>query len=242
MATLVHTGTQSTAAAASSLTTNSPSAAGGNTLVLEVSWALAAGTSATPGTPAGWTKIYAPLSSTSGSDGAAGYALYTKVAAGGVESPVFASPDASSNLYAHGLITEWSGMGAHDTQDSSATVTDNTGGASTGVTVPNTGTLTSANSTIFTGLAMLAGSGLANAAFALSGGTWTADVTDNDTSASVGSLLAHKVVSANTALGAIYTWTSDSTILCFQAAVVVFSDSGGGGGTVIPGRRHYVLP
>lgn len=227
MATRVAAGTQSHCTGASSLTTSSPSATAGNKLILQVSWVLSTGGSATPGTISGWTKDYGPVSSFNGTNGSAGYAHYSKTAAGGVESPVFNSPDASSNLYANAIITEWSGMGAHDTNDSTATITNNTGGTSSGTTVPNTGTLANANSTVFTGLGFLSSVGLSNANFAFSGGGWTTEAIDNDTGASAGSLMGSKTVSANTALGAVYTWSNtDATILCFQAAVVVYSDSG----------------
>jgi hypothetical protein len=234
MATLVNTGSQAQATGSSSLTINSPSATAGNTLVLIVSWILSSGNAATPSAPSGWTAALAPASSGQGGGmGAAGVAVFYKTAAGGTESPSFSSPDGSGNMYANAIITEWSGMGSHDTNDSSSIVTNNTGGASTGTTVPNSGTLAAANSTVFTALAMLCGTGLANANFAVTSG-YTSEATDNNTSSSAGTLIAHKTVSSNVAINAVYTWTSDVTILSFQAACVVFSDSGGGSFPPVP--------
>jgi hypothetical protein len=231
MATLINTGSQSSVAAGASLTTNSPSATAGNALILQIAW-LNANTASTtaPGNITGWTKIYGPTAAkNAGQNVVCGFALYTKTAAGGVESPVFPDPEGGTvDLYAHGIITEWSGMGAHDTQDASASSTNNSAASTTGATIPNTGTLTQANNTVFTGVAIAATTGLANAAIAFSGGSWTTEFADQDTTASVGTLTGHKTVSANTALGAVYTWTSDASMLCYQGAVIVFSDAGGG--------------
>ena len=233
MATLIHTGTQAQVTGASSITTNSPSASAGNTLVLCISWVLGSdpGSAQTLTAPTGWTAAVNPASAENAGGGPAGVACFYKIAAGGVESPVINTPTGSGNFYANAIITEWSGMGSHDTADSSAITTNNSAASTTGATVPNTGTLANTNSTVFTMAALLAGTGLANASIALSGGTWTTEASDQNTQTSVGTLIAHKTVSSNAALGAVYTWTSDSTLLCYQAIVVVFSDSGGGGGS-----------
>lgn len=238
MAIPVNTGTQAQVTGANSITTNSPSATLGNTLVLEISWVTSndPGSAQTLTAPAGWAAPHNPPSAYNAGNGPAGYAVFSKTAAGGVESPVVNTPAGSGNFYANAIITEWSGMGTHDTADSSAIITDSVGGASAGTTVPNTGTLANANSTVFTGIAMLCSSGLANQNFQFSGGGWTTDATDNNTATSVGTLLGHKVVSATTAVGAVITWTSDAGegVLCFQAAVVVFSDVGGGSFPPVP--------
>lgn len=227
MATLVNTGTQAQTTAANSITTNSPSASAGNKLVLCISWVLGndPGVAQTLTAPSGWTGDHNVASAENVGSGVAGFAVFSKTAAGGVESPVINTPSGASNFYADAIITEWSGMGAHDTNDASALITNNTGGASTGTTVPNTGTLAAANNTVFSGLAMLSGTGLANANFAFSGGGWTTELNDGNTNSSVGAIIGHKTVSSNTALGAVFTWTNDASILAFQAAVVVFNDS-----------------
>lgn len=232
MATKVATGTAATCSNAASLTVNSPSASAGNKLVLQIAWIdTFAASAVAPTAPTGWSTAYGPSSAYNGD--AVGYSVFYKTAAGGVESPVFNAPNGSGvQLYAKGIITEWSSMGSHDTADSSATTTNNSAASTTGVTVSNTGTLANANSTVFTGVAILSGAGLANAGIAFSGGSWTTETSEQDTSSSVGMLVGDKVVSANTALGATYTWTSDSTMVAYQAAVVVFSDSGGGGSSI----------
>lgn len=223
MATLVSTGTVASAnGSTSSVSVSSASATSGNKLVLEVSWGD--GGTATRnvlGTPTGWTADFAPLSF--GNVVSGGYAVFSKTAAGGIEAASISAPS-GLGLFAFARITEWSGMGAHDTADASAITTNNTGGASTGVTVPNTGTLTKANSTVFTGLALFSVSGLTNEGVAFSGGSWTAGMA-NQNEANVVTLTGLKTVSANTALNAVYTWTSDSGIVGYQAAVVVYSDS-----------------
>lgn len=238
MATLVNTGTQAQVTGASSITTNSPSAAGGNKLVLCISWVLGSdpGSAQTLTAPAGWTAAVNPTSAENTGGGPAGVAVFFKTAAGDVESPVINTPTGSSNFFANAIITEWSGMGSHDTADSSAISTNNTAASTTGVTVPNTGTLANANSTVFTLVAILCSSGMAAANIAFSGGGWTTEVSDQHTDTSAGTLIGHKVVSATTALGAVYTWTTDSSMLCYQAIVVVFSDTGGGGAATIPSR------
>lgn len=237
MVTRVAIGSQSTVSGGASLTTSSPSATANNHLVLIVSWGLSVDPGSAQATPAitGWTQAQAPTSAynsvgvPSGSNKlACGVAVYHKTAAGGVESPVFNAPDGSSNLFAHGIIIEYSTTGTwsyDSTASSSAVKTDNTGGSSTGTTVPNTGTLAQSDSAVVTVLALMAGTGLSNANFAFSGGSWTTDATDNNTSTSVGTKIGDKVVSATTALGAVYTWTTDSTIVCFQAVTAVFSDT-----------------
>lgn len=228
MASLINTGTQAQVTAANSITTNSPSATAGNKLVLCIGWVLGAdaGSAQTLTAPSGWTADHNPASAENVGGGPAGWAVFSKTAAGGIESPVINTPTGSGNFYADSIITEWNGMGAHDSNDSSAIITDNAGGASSGTTVPNTGTLATANSTVFTGVAMLCGSGLANQNFAFSGGSWNTLFNDGNTNASVGTLTGYKVVSTNAALGAVYTWTNDvpEGVLCFQASVVVFSD------------------
>lgn len=231
MATLVHTGTQAQVSFGSSITVNSPSATAGNKLILEIGWFdhTVVGAAETLSAPAGWTADYNPPGFLANLPGfgncSCGYVVYSKIAAGGVESPVVSAPHAAQ-LFANAIITEWNGMGAHDTADSSSIVNNVTASATTGATVPNTGTLASANSTIFTGVTVLAGNGLNPAGIAFSGGGWTTDVSDQDTGNTIGSLFGHKTVSVNTALGAVYTWTSDVTMAAIQASVVVFSDAG----------------
>lgn len=246
MATKVNTGTQAQVTAANSITTNSPSATVGNTLVLIVGWIdtfLSAATSITA--PGGWSIAYNPTSSCNAAGAPCGFAVFYKTAAGGVESPVINEPGgAHSGFFANAIITEWSGMGSFDSAASSSSVlTNNAAASTTGGTVPNTGTLANANSTVFTGVAIESGVGLANAAIAFSGGGWTTEVSDQHTDTSVGSLFGDKVVSATTPIGAVYTWTSDSTMASFQAASMVFSDSSGGGAVLAQcGRLIYVNP
>lgn len=223
MATLVHTGTQSQATNAASITTNSPSALAGNKLILQVSWLdTNAGAPETLTAPAGWTADKNPTSFSN--SGAGGYAEFSKTAAGGVESPVVASPF-GSGMYANAIITEWSGMGAHDTADASAIITNSAAASSTGGTVANTGTLAAGSSVVFVGVSVYSGTGLANAAIAFSGGGWTTLVSDQDTSASVGTLMGYKLVASNAALGAVFTWTGDATMKAFQGGITVFSDT-----------------
>src|SRR6185369_8758478 len=126
----------------------------GNTLILQIAWLNAnSGSTATAPAISGWTLVYGPTTAkNAGANVICGFAQYSKTAAGGVESPVFTDPISNNNLFAHGMITEWSSMGSHDTQDSSATSTNNSAASTTGATIPNTGTLTSANSTVFTGV------------------------------------------------------------------------------------------
>lgn len=222
MATLVNTGTQANVAAGLLLTTNSPSASAGNGLILQIGWLDAvAGAAGTPPAPAGWSVGFAALSAFN--TNSVGYSLFYKTATGGVESPVFTVPSGST-MYAHGIITEWSGMGALDPASTGAAATNSAAASTTGVTVPNTGTLANAKSTIFTGVAIGAGAGLPNAAIAFSGGAWSTLISAQDTGASVGTLVGDKVVSSNAALGAVYTWTADATMRTYQAAVTVFSD------------------
>lgn len=234
--TRVAVGSQSTAAAATALTTSSPTASTGNLLVLEISWltsTASGGAGLTPSAPAGWSTALALLSSVSGTTGRAGYSVFYKTAAGGVESPVFDNPDSpNANLYAHGIISELpSGSTFDSTASAGANTTNNSAASTTGVTVPSTGTLAFGNSEIFTGAAIMAGTGLANAGIAFSGGSWTTDMSDQDTTASVGALQGYKAVAVTTPLNAVYTWTSDSTTLCYQAGIVVFSTSAGGAPT-----------
>lgn len=227
MATLVNTGTQATVTAANSITVNSPSASASNTLVLLVSWVDVASSSAqTLTAPAGWSVAYNPTGAFN--NHSSGFAVFYKTAAGGIESPVINEPTgANLNLYANGIITEWSGMGAFDSAASATSVdTFNTAASSTGRTVPNTGTLAASSSTVFTGASIFSGTGLANCAIAFSGGGWTQEAIDVDTTASVGTLFGHKLVATTTALGAVYTWTSDATQFTSQEAIVVFSDAG----------------
>lgn len=228
MATLVNTGTQAQVTAASSITVNSPSATAGNKLICQLAWldAVASGPLAAPSAPAGWTRDYGPSSSnTTPNTVTNGYAVYSKTAAGGIESPVFNTTGTAGQFYANAIITEWSGLGAHDTQDSTATVQSGSAASTTGVTVPNTGTLTASSGVAFTGVSISAGTGLANAGIAFSGGGWTTTVSDQNTSTSVGSLFGHKTLASNAALGAVYTWTSDSTMFSYMASVVVYGDS-----------------
>ena len=235
MATLVHTGSQSSVAGGASLSISSASAAASNTLVLQIAWLNATNATATaPGAIAGWTLAYGPNCATNTPLGplSCGYAVYYKTAAGGVETAVFNDPfGGPTSLYAHGLITEWSGMGALDSASSSATTQNNAAAGTTGVTIPNTGTLANANSTVFTGVSIACGAGTASAGIAFSGGSWTTEFSDQNTSTSVGALTGHKVVSSNSALNAVYAWNGDVSMACYQAAVVVFSDTGGGSGT-----------
>lgn len=237
MATLVHTGTQAQVTFANSITVSSPSATAGNKLILEVAWFdnTAIGAPESLSAPAGWTADWNPAGVWAtivglGGKACTGYVVYSKTAAGGVESPVVAGPH-TGQFFANGIITEWSGMGAYDSASSSS-LTNNTAAASTtGVTTSNTGTLANANSTVFTGVAILCDAGLnpAGIAFSGSGGGagWTTEISDQDTSSTIGTVTGHKVVAATTALGAVYTWTSDSTMISYQAAVVVYSDVSG---------------
>ena len=228
MATLINTGTQASCAAASSLSVVSPSATSGHTLVLQVSWVdTFAGGAIALSAPSGWTAALAPNSSYNGGGTACGYGVFYKTAAGGVETAVVAEPSGvHTGLYADGVITEWSGMGAYDSASSSAVLTNNSAASTTGCTVPNTGTLANANSTAFTGVALTCSTGSTNAGIAFSGGSWTTEMSDQNTSASVGALAGHQVISSTAPLNAVYTWTSDASMSNFQAAVVVFSDSG----------------
>lgn len=227
MATKINTGTQASVTAANSITVNSASASAGNTLVLQLSWIDNNSATATTLTaPVGWTAAYNPTSSANGA--ACGYAVFYKTASAGVNSATVNEPSGTGNFYANGIITEWSGMGTPDTAAMATSVLVNNAAASTtGATVPNTGTLANAASTIFTGVSILCGAGLNNATIAFSGGSWTTEAQDQNTQTSVGTLFGDKVVAVSTALNAVYTWTSDSTMLCYQAAIVVFSDAGG---------------
>lgn len=223
MATLVSTGSTATSnGSVTSVTVSSASAAVRNRLVLEISWGDAG--TATPyvlAAPVGWTPDFNPTSF--GNIVTGGYAVFSKIAAGGVESATLNS-GSGAGFFSFARITEWSGMAAHDTADTSALITNNTGGASTGVTVPNTGKLARQSSTVFTGLALFSVSGLANEGVAFSGGSWTAGLS-NQNEANVVTLTGLKSVSSNTALNAVYTWTSDAGIVGFQAGVVVYSDA-----------------
>src|SRR5262249_44712089 len=114
-----------------------------------------------------------------------------------------------------------------------------TGGASTGDTIPSTGTLAVSTSAVVACFAMLCGNGLSNANFAFSGGSWNTRATDNATNISVGTIIGDKVVSATTAVNAVLTWTSDSSIVCYQGALMVISDTAGGGGGQVPYQPNY---
>lgn len=224
-------GSQSTATGASSLTTNSPSATAGNLLVLEISWVNSSsdGTTKTPTAPAGWSTALAIASAVNGSNGRAGYSVFYKTAAGGVESPVMNDPSGGSVLYAHGIISEFpTGTTFDSSATSGANTTNNSAASTTGVTVPSTGTLASANSEVLTGVAIIAGTGISNAGIALSGGGWTTDMSDQDTTSSVGAVQGYKAVAATTALDAVYTWTGDPSMFCYQAGIVVFSGAPAG--------------
>lgn len=234
MATKVHTGTQAAVTAASLITINSPSATLGNKLILPIAWidTSSPGAAKTPTTPVGWSVAYS-VASAFGASGAVGLSFYYKTAAGGVESPVFNTPGSAGGLFANGIITEWSGMGAFDAAASASSVLiNNAAGSTTGATIPNTGTLANANSTIFTGISILSGSGINPAGIAFSGGAWTQEFKDDDTTSSVGTIVGDKVVSLATALNAVFGWTLDATMQAFQAAIVVFSDAAPAGGAL----------
>lgn len=223
MATLVSTGTTATSnGSVTSVTVSSASAVAGNRLVLEICWGDGGtGTSYVLGTPSGWTADANPTSF--GNIVTGGYSVFSKIAAGGIESATFNS-GSGLGFFSFARITEWSAMGIHDPADASAMVNNNTGGASTGVTVPNTGTLARSTSTVFTGLALFSVSGLANEGVAFSGGSWTTGLS-NQNEANVVSLTGLKSVSSNAAVNAVYTWTSDAGIVGYQAEVVVYSDA-----------------
>lgn len=231
MTTRIAIGSVSSCAAAASLATNSPSATAGHLLVLEVSWGNGNGTSAqAPGAITGWTLNVGPTCA-HGSGLCAGYAVYSKIAAGGVETPVFADPIGTNQLYAHGVITEWPSTCSFDSTASSGAVSTNSAAASTtGVTVPTTGTLSQSQGFALAGVGLIAGAGLSNGALAFSGGGWTTDITIQDTNADVGCLDGSKTLASNAAINAVFTWTSDSSMACYQAAIAMFADSAGGGG------------
>lgn len=236
----INIGSVSSCAAAASLTTSSPSATAGHLLVLKVCWATPGTSAVTPSAPGaitGWTKAFAPNSALDGSGNTAGYAVYYKTAAGGVESPVFNEPYGTTQLFAHGVIEEWPSTCTYDsTASSGASSTNNSAGSTTGVTVPNTGTLSQSQGFAVTGIGIISGIGLANAAIAFSGGSWTTNISVQDTSTEEGALEGSKALASNAAINAVYTWTSDNTMQVYQAAIVMFADSagGGGGGSKVP--------
>ena len=227
-------GTQAQTSAGSSV---APSITGttGETLVALVSWIDVSSSTATAlSVPAGWTAAYNPTGFASVGNGRGGLACFFKTAAGGSESCTINTPGSAGSFYANAILYRYAAGMTHDTADAPATTINNAAASTTGVTVPDTNTLSGANSAVLTGVSIFAGTGLANAAIAFSGGSWTTDLSDQDTSVSVGSLFGHKSVSATTPLNAVYTWTSDASMFCYQAAVVVFSDAGGGGGGSVP--------
>lgn len=125
-------------------------------------------------------------------------------------------------------------MGVYDSAGGTANVSNNHAPSTTGVTIPNTGTLAAGSSTVFTSIAVGGNAGLNPANIAFSGGSWNTLESQQDTGSTVGSLMGYKLVATNAALGAVYTWSSDPTMASYQGAVIVFSDGGGGGPVVHP--------
>lgn len=227
MATKVATGSRANVAAGSSVSPSSPAATAGNTLVLQVSFADTAGSiGESLSAPAGWSVARAPAAVTAAGIGVVGLACFYKTAAGGVETPTINTPGGAGGFYANAVITEWSGLGAIDSAANASSIVNNASAASTtGQTVPATGTLAAANSTAFTMLSVVCGSGLANAGIALGGTGWSTEAQDQNTSTSVGSYFADKSVAGTGSVNdAVFSWTSDATMAAYQAHVVVFSD------------------
>ena len=226
MATLANTGTKASTTAATKIIVSSPNATVGNTLIFQIGWVDSTGNAVTPTTPTNWSDGYKKLSAAIGDNsGCAGYSLFYKTASGGIENATFNNPGAGASLYGTGIITEWSGMGVLDSASTGAEITNSTAASTTGMTVPNTGTLTNPNSTAFTGVGILSGTGTANANIAFNGGSWNALFSSQNTATEEGSLAGDKVVAANSPIGAVYTWSADSSMHCFQGAVTVFSDA-----------------
>lgn len=229
MTTPVNTGSVATTLGASPLTVVSPSATAGNKLKCQVAWVdVGTGSAETLSVPSGWTADRNGASSfNGGSLAAAGYAQFSKTAAGGVENCVVASPGIAANFFASGLITEWpSTVGAHDTADASAVVSVNAGASTTGATIPNTGTLGQANNVVLGGIIIAAGAGLTNAGIAIASGFTTLAV-DQNSSTDVSFLFAYKNVSSTAPTGAVASWASDGSMNCAQAALTIYADSAG---------------
>lgn len=224
-ATEVASGTQASVQGASSIAASSPSATAGHKLVCSVAWLdVSSATAVILSVPSGWTADLNPTSMASPSNGRGGVAWFSKIAAGGIETCTVNSPGTSGGFYAEAKVTEWNGLGSHDTNDASGIITNNTGGTFSGTTVPNTGTLAASSSTVFTALSLFCSTGQANELIANS--AFTQDYVQQNSSATVGAYGGHEFVTSSAAVGSVFTWvTNDPSVLGFQAAICVYSDS-----------------
>lgn len=224
----VNTGSAAKAFGASPLTVVSPSATAGNKLVCTVVFADAGtGAAETLTAPGGWTADRAPASSfNSGSNAAAGLAVFSKTAAGGVENCVVAFPGIAANTFSVGIITEWAstGLGSHDTADASCIVTNNAAAGSTGATIANSGTLANADSIVFCVVSIFAG-GISNAGVAAAG--FTTIYSEQDSSTDEATVIGYKAVAGTSPVGGAYTWTADGSMVCAQAILAIYADLGG---------------
>lgn len=228
---------QSTTASGAAVTSQQIALSGvtaGNTLILTVTYVdIAVGTSSAPATPIDSngtvsTGIAPACQVNNGGSGAAVY--YVPNCAAGTHT-FTANPFNNANqLYCELTLAEWSGLTAaplDKTSSSGSSSAASTTGGNTGTTA----TLTQANELVYAALSLYAGTGLANAGISTPATTgYTSLVAIQSTNTTVGTEVSYKEVAATTGQSAAWTWTSDSSMFTWQAAIATFLETGGGGG------------